>query len=199
MSSPVFSQDNPDITKPTLKGNFIVGGDFDFGYSNKYEESKYYQQSLNATNKSNDISLSVNPKIGYFIINSLAIGISPSLSYLHSKVILINPYSATSLGHSFGAGMNVFIKYYLKNYIFFELESGFSRSKAKNNTSSDESSYNTFSIVPSVGYAIFLSPKVSIEPKINYNFNYISSKSSNVTYIYSINGVSFSAGFTIYL
>jgi hypothetical protein len=44
-----------------------------------------------------------------------------------------------------------------------------------------------------------LSPKVSIEPKINYNFNYISSKSSNVTYIYSINGVSFSAGFTIYL
>jgi hypothetical protein len=199
MSLPVISQDTANITRPILKGNFIVGGDLRFDFSNYFQDVNYSGlYPLNARYKINGISLSISPEIGYFIIDGLAIGISPSFSYSYSKSTALSGSSfGDSKGHSLGTGVSVFLKYYLRNCIFFEIESGYLHSKDKN-TTSDPSTYNNYSVIPSIGYAIFVNSKVSIEPKINYEFNYQSIESSNIISKVSENGISLSVGFPIF-
>jgi hypothetical protein len=200
LSLPVISQDASSFTKPTLKGNLIIGGDFKFAFSHDFEKAYYNTIYISESEfKVDEISLSVSPEIGYFIIDGLAIGVSPIFSYSYTKsTILFSSFMVDTKGHSLGIGGNLFLKYYLKNCIFFEIASGYSYSKSTN-YSTHPSSNNIYSIIPSIGYAIFLNSKVSIEPKINYEFNNLSMKySDQSTAKESANGISLSAQFSIF-
>jgi hypothetical protein len=175
------SQNNIQIKKPITKGNIILGGDFD-----------------KATT-----SLSLSPTFGYFIFNGLVIGLSSSFSYSISKSIDKSSLPVQVYeGHSYGIGISPYIKYYFKSCIFIGLESGFdfSRSFAKYNNSDLKSTSNGFTISPSLGYAIFINPKISIEPCLNYLYNKgSSSPSSGGPYSYQDHTFSFSIGFHIFL
>ena len=200
LSLPVISQDTSIFTKPTLKGNLIIGGDFKFAFSHDFEKAYYNSIYISESKfKTNAISLSISPEIGYFIIDGLAIGVSPTFSYSYLKsTVLISSFLVNTKGHSLGIGGNLFLKYYLKNCIFFEIESGYSYSKSTD-TSAQPSLNNIYSVIPSIGYAIFLSSKVSFEPKINYEFNYYSMNYSNQSTVKeSANGISLSAQFSIF-
>jgi hypothetical protein len=200
LNLPVFSQESSGITKPTLKGNLLIGGDFKFAFSHKYDEAYFNSPyTTDSKIKSDGISLSISPQIGYFIIDGLAIGLSPSFSYSYTKSkVLFNPYMIDNKGHSIGLGGDLFLKYYLKNGVFFEIESGYSHSKFTN-TVTDPSANNIYSVIPSIGYAIFINSKVSIEPKINYEFKYISETySGESSSKESANGLSLSAQFAVF-
>jgi hypothetical protein len=200
LSLPVISQDTSSFTKPTLKGNLIIGGDFKFAFSHEFEKVYYNTIYISESKfKTDAISLSISPEIGYFIIDGLAIGVSPTFSYSYLKsTVLISSFLVNTKGHSLGIGGNLFLKYYLKNCIFFEIESGYSYSKSTNNAS-HPSTNSIYSVIPSIGYAIFLNSKVSIEPKINYEFNYLSMKYSDQSMVNeSANGISLSAQFSIF-
>jgi hypothetical protein len=200
LSLPGISQENTSFTKPTIKGNFIIGGDFKFAFSHAFQETNYNSIYISDSKfKIDAISLSISPEIGYFIIDGLAIGVSPAFTYSNTKsTILYSSILADMQGNSLGIGGNLFLKYYLKNCLFFEIESGYSHSKSTDNAT-HPFSYSTYSFIPSIGYAIFLNSKVSIEPKINYEFNYLSSEySDSSTSKESANGISLSAQFTIF-
>jgi hypothetical protein len=202
LSLPCLAQESSDISKPTLKGNIILGGDLKFDFSNNFNKVNYPYGTFPVYEEytSNRISFTIGPQAGYFLIDGLAIGISPSVSYSFTK---LTNYSGSMLvgykNHSIGWGVNAFAKYYLKNCIFFELESGYSHLKGVTDSFDPNSDY-TYSIIPGVGYAIFLNSKVAIEPKINYEFNFSSTKNSSGSwYKQSSNGISLSAQFVIFL
>ena len=194
----LYSQD-PPLNKPIAKGNLITGGDLDFGFSNSISEITYLDPVYTSESKSTNLSLSINPKIGYFITNGLAIGFMPSFEYRHSKYTNQSiPELDPNEGHGIGTGISIFIKYYLKNCIFFELESGYTSYKSKS-TGDYVSSNRDFKIIPSFGYAIFINQKVSIEPKINYEFHDSLSDSPDVRSNGQSNKFSFTMGFNIFI
>jgi hypothetical protein len=175
----VYSQ----IEKPIKKGNITLGGDFNFNFSNNGSDTKYTNPLIGSYNhKSKVISLSLSPVFGYFILDGLILGLSPSFSYKYDKSI--STYSSLnetweSKGHSYSIGLSAFVKYYFKSCIFIGLESGYTHLFNKNNIELlNNNTNNGFSVSPNFGYAIFINPKVSIEPSLNYQYNLNSSKSS---------------------
>ena len=199
---PVFSQEKSEIVKPITKGNYIIGGDLKINYQSLYEKATY--SSLPEMNfRTNSFQVDISPEIGYFLADGLVIGLSPTIQYSFSK-----PKSASYLypgakGHTVGLGTNVFIKYYLKNNIFLQLETGYVHDWiVQRNSTFGNYTYNYFSFTPSIGYAFFINSKVSFEPKINYTFNKNdTSDTSNLgtsTKI-STNGIFLSMQFTIFL
>jgi hypothetical protein len=193
-----YSQDQSGIIKPIKKGNLIIGGDLKFDGSGKSDEVNYPAMPPISDYKSTQISFSVSPDFGYFVTDGLVIGVSPAFQYTYSKTrsltgIIINPKV-----NSFGLGGYIFIKYYLENCIFFEFETGYMHDWSSSN-GFDKATSDVYSFIPGIGYAIFINPKVSIEPKINYEFNRFTMKSVSMSDKQTSNSISFSVAFTMFL
>lgn len=162
-----FSQ----VEKPTTKGNMTLGGDFNvnFGFQNSSYTIDQTPGVYEVENK--NLGISINPTFGYFICNGLILGLSPSYVYNYDKNITTNTISGelnNDNSHSNNIGVNIFLKYYFKNSIFVRLESGYEYGINKLSLVEDIYKSSTFSLRPSLGYAIFINSKISIEPSLNY-------------------------------
>jgi hypothetical protein len=199
-----FSQEQSSFEKPIKRGNYIIGGDLKINYKSDVEKTTYPNNSP-FTYRLNQFSINASPQIGFFLSDGFVIGISPTFQYL-----LIDPKSGSSSligykGHTFSLGSNVFIKYYFKNSIFFQLETGYLHNWDRSREyPSGKFNSNSFSIIPSIGYAIFVNSKVSVEPKINYAFSSYNSANMESNDLEtsikrSTNGINFSMQFTIFL
>jgi hypothetical protein len=156
------------IVKPLTKGNFMLGGAVDFYYSSSNGASDIINTYSN-TNSLRQVHLSLNPSVGYFVIDGLVLGLTPTFTYEYARATIrsLGTSNGTSDGHSFNIGLNAFAKYYFKNSFFIGLESGYSH-KIGNYNDAGTTKDNNFIVRPSIGYAIFLNSKVSIEPSIYY-------------------------------
>ena len=132
------------IEKPITKGNMIISG---AGSIESYR-SRYGDFA------SNTFNLSLSPGVGYFIIDNLAIGINTNFSITSQ-----GGYGVYSLG------LGPYARYYFKNGLFLNGELGYDLLHGLKNNGTKQKEY---SIIPGIGYAIFLNPKVSFEPSINY-------------------------------
>ena len=197
------SKNISQIVRPITKGNIVLGGDVYFalikndGEANYIDPIDYYAES-----KSTGISLSLSPVFGYFILDGLVLGLSPSFSYSNSKTTSKNSLTFEDYkyeGNSYSIGISPFIKYYFKNCIFVGLESGYSYSIGKSSTSDLKHTSNNYTISPSLGYAFFINSKISIEPCINYLYTKNSLKSSTSDSVNLDEKFSFSIGFHIFL
>jgi len=163
------------IEKPITKGNITLGGDIDvdLGFQNW---STTIDPFGTIDNKAREFSISINPIFGYFIYDGLVLGISPS--YLYAYYNTISTYSFNeevdeNNSHSNSIGLNGFVKYYFKNSFFIGVESGYIYGISKYSSSmypEDKYKFHRFLLSPSVGYAIFINSKISIEPSLNYKF-----------------------------
>jgi hypothetical protein len=188
---PVISQDQTTIIKPTKKGNYILGGSVKISYKSSfynYMDPAYYS----STYRSKSIDFNICPQIGYFIADGLALGLSPVLHYQTSR-------SQTTKNQFFGIGSDAFIKYYLNNPIFFELQGGYLHQWQPRTSESEEDISNSYSIVPGIGYSIFLNSKVSLEPMINYEYRHYTSSYGTHRAESSTNSIFFSIQFIIFL
>ena len=138
-----FSQNE----KPITKGNIIISGGGTIQYS-KVNANSNYNQSI--------FSVSLNPGIGYFFVNNLALGLTTNFNY----------YS-TENNKFYSIGIGPTIKYYFGNGILIKGESTFNSLHGIGDNTANE---NTFSFKPGVGYAFFINSKVSLEPSLNYEF-----------------------------
>jgi hypothetical protein len=123
------------------EGNMIIGGSGRISY-NKVK---------GATNST--FGVSVNPTFAYFVADGLAIGARLPLSYFTS---------GGDKSYSFGIGP--IIKYYTEYLMVFNLGGAYEFEHYSTGKR------GTFSLKPGVGMAFFLSPKVSLEPGIYYEF-----------------------------
>ncbi|PKP39327.1 MAG: hypothetical protein CVT98_02205 [Bacteroidetes bacterium HGW-Bacteroidetes-15] len=184
------------IDKPIKRGDIVLGGSSSFSYSkinSRYKfldfvDGQYYYQ--NSDQKS--VTVSFSPLFGYFIIDGLVIGISPSYSY--SKTVFTN---YEGIANSFGIAP--FIKYYFDNGFFADLESGYRYSILKQQGVDYKRKYSYLSVSPSVGYAFFINSKVSIEPSLKYFFSKAIDKDDIGNSYFETNSFLFSIGFHIFL
>lgn len=190
------------IEKPITKGNMILGGGVSFNYTPSTSKNVYDSDNdtwdYEESSKSNSFSFNLSPSFGYFVTNGLVLGISPSFSYDYENTTNNIIYTSTqaeseskSNQSTFGVGLNPFIKYYFKNGIFVRLNTGFSMNWRTlsheydgNNAQDEEITYTSFHISPGIGYAIFITPKISLEPGLFLNYQRAGSKQSGETYTY---------------
>lgn len=164
---------NAQITK----GNWMVGGSGSF-YNTKAE---------NETSSSEGTGLNIFGNIGYFPINKLAIGLSPSIGYSKTK-------GNSEAGKGYGIGL--FTRYYFLHTenrinLFSHLEYRYTVSYSG---STNTGNGNNFII--KAGPAIYFNSSVGLEVTLNYENLKIASKNGSDT---TFNNLNIGVGFQIHL
>lgn len=156
------------------QGRMLVGGSASFS-SMTYKETFMGSTSPNSTTN----RFSITPKVGYFVINNLAVGLDASFSTENESTVTT----------TFMAGP--FVRYYVKPGLFFQGEYLLGSGK-EDNTESSISSWSA-----GIGYAIFLNDHIAIEPTVAYTSNVTKYKEDNEKDI--VTGLAVAIGFQIYL
>jgi hypothetical protein len=133
------------------QGQWLVGGNAQFNFG-KIGDTKY-------------TTISVAPDAGYFVINQLAVGLRPELSYSKSKYKVGNVSNESSTTDFTVAP---FVRYYFmpsgeKVNIFGDASYGFGSSKEKGEESVSSNYYQI-----AAGPAIFLTPNTALELAVYY-------------------------------
>jgi hypothetical protein len=165
----LFSQDM------SFRKSFLIGGEIGISYSHRKTVL------TDRTFITNTLKLPVEPGIGYFITNTIAVGAkinykSEFETYVEDNIKSSNHYIMLS----------PFARYYTKAFIFIELSPGFGISKPSDAIpDGDKILYYNSSL--GLGYALFLNRNISIEPIMTYSLDYISVKSEGIEYVFEQN------------
>lgn len=169
VSTNTFSQ----IDKPILKGNILLGGSADLEYQ--------------STTNINDMAFLLQPEVGYFFVDHLAVGVTPLIQLNHSS-------SPSVSSNSFALGIGPFVRYYFNNGLFLHLSADYSGVTFKETNFPNQTGSN-YQIEPAIGYAFFINQKVSLDFKLGYMYN---ASDQNGTHGYN-NILSLAVGLQIFL
>ena len=167
----IFSQTNEEgLSSPTGKGMFILGGNFSFGFSTSTSEFKGDSESIqNSEIKS--ISLGLGPRVGYFVIDNLAIGGRVGFSTSKTEIDVTN---SETTGTSFS--FSPFVRYYfaegtIKPFLEGTIGVGFSNSNTENDFEDSESKNSLFNYGLDGGIAFFFKKSISLDVGVGYSYN----------------------------
>lgn len=118
--------------------------------------SANFHQSKSPGSSGASSYLYINPQIGYFVADNLAIG---------------TWFGINSFGSSSSWSVSPFVRYYLKNF-YGQASFGFNKS----------GTYNSIAIGGDVGYAIFLNDNVALEPAIYFSQGFYEGSNSGYSY-----------------
>jgi hypothetical protein len=162
--------------KPITKGNMILSGGGTINYS-----------KVKLSNSTQPIfEISVNPGIGYFFVNNLAIGLITDFSY----------YTNMDYNKNYSIGIGPTVKYYFGNGILIKGESTYGGLRGLGDSSFKS---NTFTFKPGLGYAFFINSKVSLEPSLNYKYTSYTSEDEGNTYGAKSNNLQIELNIVIFL
>ena len=171
------------------KKTWLVGGSGSF-YSNN---NTYVYPAANGTGKETNIDVSA--KIGYFIIDKLAVGLTPTYFFYKAKF----SGGAEPQNHKFAIGP--FVRYYfLDKEKSFNILSEVSYQFGKNVDNSPPRSkgkFNKFSIA--IGPEIFFNSSVGLEILLGYKATTLSIENSPYEFSLINKGFLISVGFQIHL
>ena len=151
----------------------FIGTGTDF-FTIGYMSAKYKSDVDEFDESDQNLILNLSPKVGYFVIDNLALGLDVTLSLSNSN----NGGGEYESNTIFGTGP--FIRYYIptsKVLPFFEVNSIFGTSKSKKGTYEYKSSI--FSIGGGIGAAVPLGDKVIFDVLAGYNSMTIKNKKYN--------------------
>lgn len=175
----------------TEKGNWLVGGGLNFGYSSAESTSSI------STSESSNISYTLFPTAGYFIADNLVVGTAMSVS--GNRHEFDDDDDRVGRGSSWEVGP--FARYYLDNNIFFSGRLGYGRSSQKTDVTigTVESDSDIFTYSLAAGYAFFFNESISLEPQLSYTRISHNSEFEGSDTEYNSGSILFSVGFNIYL
>jgi hypothetical protein len=184
------------IEKPITKGNLLTGGSF----ACDIEKTKDYGQNSGTNPAQIDISdikeLGTDLYFGYFIINHLAIGLNTDIS-IRSEKYSINPDSSSLKYLNRELSLGPFIRYSTNSGIFIEGAAAIGLLKYDFD-SEYLVKWRKYYLSAGIGYSLFVSKSVSIEPEIKYKYlnrpPYEIEKTKGIS-----NGLYFSIGLQVYL
>lgn len=119
---------------PVSKGSYLLGGSVYGNYYNFNQNETFY--------------IGLSPNVGRFFTNNLAWVVNPYIQYQTYK------FSSNSTSEYINYGLNIGLKYYSDNGFLAVIGGGLSLDKNGN---------IYYTLVPQIGYAYFINPKVSIE------------------------------------
>lgn len=148
--------------------------------------------------KANSFAVKFNPKMGYFIIENLAIG---------AEIALSTSKDTQNIGFgdikntTFGIGILPLARYYYKNF-FGEVAFGIAtqKTKSENTALGTKTEFNATNYGARIGagYAFHLSQSVAIEPSVNYSFEKINPKDAPSNYKESLSSIFLGIGISAY-
>ena len=144
------------VNAQTQKGSFLVGGTASI-------------QSTKGASPGNSSTISVAPQVGYFLVDNLAVGITPSITY-----------SWRRNDNTTNTGIGPFVRYYFpfgKFAIFPELKASFGTYKAKGSyedpytgaTIHETNKSKSHQYSGGVGFVWFAAENVGLEAILSYN------------------------------
>lgn len=184
-----FAQDDFSARK---KGTFLTNGSINIHHTTRNIE-------LNDNNdKSDTFTVNINPKIGYFIIDDLAIGLDLTL-------ISNNETQSSEFGDietkTTGFGIGPFARYYFANGFFGEALVGLGSTKVKSTSGllgEREIKSSTFGFRVGAGYSFLLGDHVAIEPTVNYSWEDINPKDAPSDYKETLSSIFLGIGISAY-
>jgi outer membrane protein len=181
-----FAQNND--AQPTDKGQFLVNGALNFNTSKSDQGGSFIEDS-------SFINFTLSPRVGYFVIDQLAVGLETSFTYSRTEFEFIDNSMLTQNSTIFSAGP--FVRYYLKNGLFAEASIGFARQdnlREEEGVDDFESELDFFFYEFGIGYAIFFNNSVSLEPFLSYQFERTTQNEAEI----DTSGLNLGVGFTFY-
>lgn len=141
LCSQVWSQD----FNPLQKGNFIIGGSF----SGLYEQTE--NLDFNYT-----YELDINPGAGYFILDRLAVGITPATSVHWFRNNVKNKFDA-----EINFDISPTLRYYVWKNLFLSFEPGYIVGHFE--SARIDSKTTGYSLKQGIGYDFFVKNGIAIE------------------------------------
>ena len=178
------------VNAQTEKGNMIVGGDVSLDFATNKAESNGTTVDVGKTTE-----IEFSPQFGYFVMDRLAIG--AELTYQSET---FKPDGGGGDDKFSLVGLGPFVKYYLENGIFGQLNAGFGSGKFETTNgqgATQETKYSASTWRLGVGYAAFLNEHIAVEPMLSYGSDVLKNKDTDVKSI--DNSFRISVGFTIFL
>ena len=144
--------------------------------------------------KSTSFTTAIGPKVGYFVMDNLAVGLE--LNIQTSKSTIDNDFGDTEVTSNAFAAL-VFGRYYLDNNLFGEAAVGIGSQKVETGILGDQKS-SVFGFRIGAGYAFFLGDHVAIEPSINYRWEDINPDGAPSDYKETISSIFLGIGISAF-
>lgn len=165
------------LNAQTEKGKLLIGmsttlssigtGPEMFGAGFSSTQTKVGSES-SAPTKSYGVN--IVPKVGYFIVDKLALGLDINFSYSSMDIKSTEEFQSTTFG-----GIGIFSRYYMpvsRIYPFVEIDAGIGiasiKSESQNNDSDSQSFF--YNLGAGIGLAVPLGEKVTIDLIAGYDF-----------------------------
>lgn len=173
----------------TGKGKFMTGGSIGVNFGNtkaQYDGTKLYETK--------QFNVLLEPHVGYFVSDGLALGLGIGLSNNTEKYDDNNKDIQNTLL------VSPFARYYTPVGLFGEASVGLGNVNIIEQYEGEKDEYKTgvFGWSVGAGYAIFLNEHVSLEPMISYN-NIVGTSDENSKYKTKTGLFMIQVGFNIFL
>jgi hypothetical protein len=170
------------LAAKVIQRSIMVGG----GLNGAYRSIENHTSS-NSTESGSKKQIDLQGRFGYFLINDLAIGALGTVSHSNVKM---DGGSSTPTTHIL---LGPFARYFLNNGIFTEASYGFGINNLSESNKKDISELRG-----GIGYALFINPKVAVEPAIMFTY-YKEKNPANKDSYYTELGPSLNIGLQVYL
>ena len=165
----IFAQSNYPMS--LQKGSIAAGGGIAFNVGSLKNSYNGAYGSGSSTYKYSTISF--EPRVGYFIANGLSAGLITD----YTNISVTPDGGEKSMQSQFTVGP--MIRYYLPGGFFIHGDYSFGKNKSSYSSDSDKSNLTKFNV--GIGYAIFVSEQIAIEPTIMYRNTTDKEKESEYT------------------
>ncbi len=166
MVSAVNAQTETATTLPTTKGNWIIGGSTNLGFTSNKATQKSGDFSVDGQKTTN---FNVTPTVGYFAIDNLAVGLN--LGYEVQKYDTPYDYNQTAkVSHTVFSvipSVTYFIEADSKAFPYISAGAGYAAVKSKV-ASTQTQNDNFFVWGGKAGLAYFITPSIAIDLGLNY-------------------------------
>lgn len=145
---------------PTAKGNWIIGGSTNLGFSSNKSTSKTDNYSADGQKITN---FNITPSVGYFVMDNLAVGIN--LGY---EVQKYDSYqNAQNSTFSVIPSLTYFIEADSKAFPYVSAGAGYAFFNTKSDTNPGDKT-NFFAWGAKAGLAYFITPSIAIDLGLTY-------------------------------
>tara|TARA_B100001971_G_C18130894_1_gene504770 strand:- start:163 stop:759 length:597 start_codon:yes stop_codon:yes gene_type:complete len=146
-------------------------------------------------NKTTSFTTAIGPKVGYFVMDNLVVGLELNIQTSKSKSE--DEFFGETEVTSNASAVLAFGRYYLDNNLFGEAAVGFGSQKTEVDILGEQKS-STFGFRIGAGYAFFLGDHVAIEPTLNYRWEDINPDGSSSDYTETISSIFLGIGISAY-
>lgn len=196
LAFPVFAQEAKNI----MAGNILIGGDLSVSPYFGHYVYEFDGEEMAASER-NEFGLSIDALAGFFLVDSLELGVAVGFWYEHRKykesedvytdfVIALGP----QIGYFFNTYSNL-VPYVGAAVLYYSYTDKYTPASGEGS----ETKYNGFIIEPRGGLNIFISPSVALAATLFFQYQPVTEKDSDPEEVDKYTEFGLRLGFNVFL